>query len=107
MNEQIMTALIMAGVGIIGAVGTLAVAAIDRLRATIAVDSCKRTAGDFVDSAISTATEDHPVDEGSAIQIAENYLRDHVGQSIKKLGGNPATMAAGIALGAIARAGRQ
>lgn len=106
MNEQILGALTVAAVAIIGAIGTLIVAGIDRLRATIAVDSAKRTAESLVESAISDQTEGAPVDEGGAVQVAEDYLRASVGRSIQKLGGNAASIGAGIALGVIARKGR-
>ena len=56
---------------------------------------------------MSPATEGEVPDEGGAIQIAETYLRESVGSSIAKLGGNPASIAAGVALGVIAKLARK
>ena len=107
MTPEIQGALIAAAVAIISALTALVVDAINKFRATIAIENAKGTARDLVEAAMSDATEGEIPDEGGAIQIAENYLRESVGGSIAKLGGNPASIAAGLALGVIAKLARK
>jgi hypothetical protein len=107
MTPEIQMALVGVAVLVIGAVGRLIETAINRYTATIAIENAKGTARDLVEAAMSDATEGEIPDEGGAIQIAETYLRESVGGSIAKLGGNPASIAAGLALGVIAKLARK
>ena len=106
MNHELITSLMAVAIAIVGAIGALIVAAINRYTATLAIENAKGTARDLVEAALSPNTEGEIPDEGGAIQVAETYLRESVGGSIAKLGGNAASIGAGVALGVIARLGK-
>jgi hypothetical protein len=107
MTPEIQMALVGVAVLVIGALGNMLVAALNRFTDSFIVNNATKRAEAIAESAISDATEGEPADEGGTIAAVADYLQSSVGETIAKRGGSVPSMAAAIALGVIARAAKR
>ena len=107
MIPEIQMALIGAAVLVIGALGNMFVAAVNRFTDTMIVNNATKRAEAIAESSISEATEGEPTDEGGTIAAVADYLQSSVGETIAKRGGSVQGLASAIALGVIARAAKR